>query len=67
MRGGHGYFGFCGTPEVLLSLTRRVRLRLRAAKWRQWKTLVSRKGQSPSVVLSDACFKSPGLPSLVDE
>jgi RNA-directed DNA polymerase len=25
-------------PEVLLSLTRWVRLRLRAAMWRQWKT-----------------------------
>ena len=26
------------TPEVLISLTRWVRLRLRAALWRQWKT-----------------------------
>ena len=31
-------FRFCETPEVLLSLTRWVRLRLRAAMWRQWKT-----------------------------
>ncbi len=38
MRGWRGYFGFCETPEVLLSLTRWVRLRLRAAMWRQWKT-----------------------------
>src|ERR1700689_2883681 len=38
MRGWRGYFGFCETPEVLLSLTRWVRLRLRAATWRQWKT-----------------------------
>ena len=38
MRGWLGYFGFCETPEVLLSLTRWVRLRLRAAMWRQWKT-----------------------------
>src|SRR5258706_2841691 len=38
MRGWRSYFGFCETPEVLLSLTRWVRLRLRAALWRQWKT-----------------------------
>jgi RNA-directed DNA polymerase len=38
MRGWRSYFGFCETPEVLLSLTRWVRLRIRAAMWRQWKT-----------------------------
>ncbi|MDZ4799971.1 MAG: group II intron reverse transcriptase/maturase, partial [Bryobacteraceae bacterium] len=38
MRGWRGYFGFCETPAVLVSLTRWVRLRLRAALWRQWKT-----------------------------
>jgi len=38
LRGWHGYFGFCETPEVLLSLIRWIRLRLRAALWRQWKT-----------------------------
>jgi RNA-directed DNA polymerase len=38
MRGWHGYFGFSETPEVLVTLTRWVRLRLRAALWRQWKT-----------------------------
>src|SRR6202007_2556175 len=38
MRGWAGYFGFCETPEVLIALTRWVRLRLRAALWRQWKT-----------------------------
>jgi RNA-directed DNA polymerase len=38
MRGWRGYFGFCETPEVLVGLTRWVRLRLRAALWRQWKT-----------------------------
>jgi RNA-directed DNA polymerase len=38
MQGWRGYFGFCETPEVLLYLTRWVRLRLRAALWRQWKT-----------------------------
>src|SRR5260370_33729459 len=35
---GAGYFGFCETPEVLIGLTRWVRLRLRAALWRQGKT-----------------------------
>src|SRR5215469_5255029 len=35
--GWRGYFGFCETPEVLVALTRWVRLRLRAALWRQWK------------------------------
>ena len=38
MRGWRGYFGFCETPGVLIGLTRWVRLRLRAALWRQWKT-----------------------------
>ena len=38
MRGWRSYFGFCETPEVLVVLTRWVRLRLRAALWRQWKT-----------------------------
>src|SRR5450756_1421644 len=38
MRGWRGYFGFCETPEVLIALTRWVRLRLRSALWRQWKT-----------------------------
>jgi RNA-directed DNA polymerase len=38
LRGWRGYFGFCETPEVLIALTRWVRLRLRAALWRQWKT-----------------------------
>jgi RNA-directed DNA polymerase len=38
MRGWRSYFGFCETPEVLIYLTRWVRLRLRAALWRQWKT-----------------------------
>jgi RNA-directed DNA polymerase len=38
MRGWRGYFGFCETPDVLIYLTRWVRLRLRTALWRQWKT-----------------------------
>ena len=37
MLGWRGYFGFCETPDVLIALTRWVRLRLRAAFWRQWK------------------------------
>src|SRR6184192_3809191 len=95
MRGWRGYFGFCETPEVLIALTRWVRLRLRAALWRQWKTPRRRRaaliangvserlasntagsGRGPwhlarskalSVGLSNAYFKSLGLPTLVDE
>jgi RNA-directed DNA polymerase len=94
MRGWRGYFGFCETPEVLVSLTRWVRLRLRAALWRQWKTPRRRRaallelgvrprlasntagsGRGPwylakakalSVGLSNAYFKSLGLPTLID-
>src|SRR6201988_1699025 len=92
MRGWRGYFGFCETPQVLIALTRWVRLRLRAALWRQWKTPRSRRaaliangvsewaarntagsGRGPwylarsralSTGLSNAYFKSLGLPSL---
>jgi RNA-directed DNA polymerase len=94
MRGWRGYFGFCETPEVLVRLTRWVRLRLRAALWR-WKTPRRRRaallalgvrprlasntassGRGPwyltkskalSVGLSNAYFKSLGLPTLIDE
>src|ERR1700736_1389605 len=94
MRGWRGYFGFCETPEVLVALTRWVRLRLRAALWRQWKTPRRRRaallelgvreplasntagsGRGPwhlarakalSVGLSNAHFKSLGLPTLID-
>jgi RNA-directed DNA polymerase len=38
MRGWRSYFGFCETPQELVKLTRWVRLRLRVALWRQWKT-----------------------------
>src|SRR3954465_4518443 len=38
VRGWRGYFGFCEAPELLIQLARWVRLRLRAALWRQWKT-----------------------------
>jgi len=95
MRGWRSYFGFCETPEVLIGLTRWVRLRLRAALWRQWKTQRRRRaallelgvlprlanntagsGLGPwylarakalSVGLSNAYFKSLGLPSLFEE
>ena len=95
MRGWRGYFGFCETPAVLIYLTRWVRLRLRAAMWRQWKTPRRRrealielgvlprlasntagsglgpwylaKAKALSIGLSNAYFKSLGLPSLVEE
>jgi len=94
MRGWRGYFGFCETPDVLMYLTRWVRLRLRTALWRQWKTPRRRRaallqlGVHPrlasntagsshgawylsrakalSVGLSNAYFKSLGLPSLTE-
>jgi RNA-directed DNA polymerase len=43
MRGWRAYFGFCETPDVLIQLTRWVRLRLRVALWRQWKTARRRR------------------------
>src|SRR6266853_2676873 len=95
IRGWRGYFGFCETPVVLEYLTRWVRLRLRAALWRQWKTPRRRraallelgvrsrlasntagsglgpwylaKAKALSVGLSNAFFKSLGLPSLLEE
>ncbi|MGB6855327.1 MAG: group II intron maturase-specific domain-containing protein [Terracidiphilus sp.] len=95
LRGWRSYFGFCETPEVLIGLTRWVRMRLRAALWRQWKTPRRRraallelgvrprlasntagsglgpwylaKAKALSVGLSNAHFKSLGLPSLSEE
>src|ERR1700716_85464 len=95
MRGWRSYFGFCETPEVLIGLTRWVRLRLRAAMWREWKKTRRRPGalfglgvrerlasntagsgrgpwylakaKALSVGLSNAYFKSLGLPSLFEE
>ena len=95
MRGWRSYFGFCETPEVLIGLTRWVRLRLRAAMWRQWKTPRRRRAallelgvrprlasstagsghgpwylaraQALSIGLSNAYFKSLGLPALFEE
>ncbi len=43
MRGWRGYFGFCETPEVLVYLTRWVRLRVRASLW----PVISVKTSSP--------------------
>ena len=95
MRGWRSYFGFCETPEVLVSLTGWVRRRLRCALWRQWKTPRRRRaallelgvreplasntagsGRGPwylakakalAVGLSNAYFKSLGLPSLFED
>jgi RNA-directed DNA polymerase len=95
MRGWRGYFGFCETPDTLINLTRWVRLRLRAALWRQWKTQRRRRamliqlgvrgilagntaasGRGPwplahskalNVGLSNAYFRSRGLPSLFEQ
>jgi len=53
MRGWRGYFGFCETPEVLIALTRWVRLRLRAALWRQWKTPRRRRAHSSANGVSE--------------
>jgi RNA-directed DNA polymerase len=94
MVGWRGYFGFCETPEVLIGLVRWVRLRLRCALWRQWKTPRRRRaallqpggrprlaantagsGRGPwylarskalSVGVSNAYFRSLGLPSLFE-
>lgn len=94
MVGWRGYFGFCETPEVLIGLIRWVRLRLRCALWRQWKTPRRRRaallelgvrtrlaantagsGRGPwylarskalSVGVSNAYFRSLGLPSLFE-
>ena len=95
IRGWRSFFGFCETPEMLIGLTRWVRLRLRAAMWRQWKTPRRRraallelgvrprlasntagsglgpwylaKAKALSVGLSNAYFKSLGLPSLFED
>ena len=94
LRGWRGYFGFCETPQVLVYLIRWVRLRLRSALWRQWKTPRRRRavliqlGVSPRLAantagsgkgpwrlarskalfvgLSNAYFRSLGLPTFVD-
>jgi RNA-directed DNA polymerase len=95
MRGWRSYFGFCETPVVLIYLTRWVRLRLRAALWRQWQTPRRRRAaliqlgvpprmasktassglgpwylgraQALCMGLSNAYFRSLGLPSLFED
>jgi hypothetical protein len=56
MRGWRSYFGFCETPDLLISLTRWVRLRLRAALWRQWKTPRRRR----AALLANSGFSAAG-------
>jgi len=93
MAGWRNYFGFCETPAVLVQLTRWVRMRLRSALWRQWKTARRRRtaliklgvsatlarntagsphgpwrlsrSKALSIGLSNAYFRSLGLPSLI--
>src|SRR5467141_2020642 len=60
MRGWRGYFGFCETPEVLIALTRWVRLRLRAALWRQWKTPRRRRAALIALRVSGELLNTAG-------
>jgi RNA-directed DNA polymerase len=58
MRDWRGCFGLCETPEVLLYLTGWVRLRLRAARWRHWKT-----PRRKAALLEGGCFRGwPATP-----
>jgi RNA-directed DNA polymerase len=59
MRGWRGYFGFCETPEVLIALARWVRLRLRAALWRQWKTPRRRRAALIALQVLGSCAIRP--------
>src|ERR1700738_2002465 len=64
MRGWCGYFGFCETHEVLIALSRWGRLRNRASSGRgPWHIA---RSKALSVGLSNAHFKSLGLPSLIE-
>src|SRR6202158_951134 len=60
LRGWCGYFGFCETPEVLIYLTRWVRLRLRAALWRQWKTPRRRRAALIALRISGELLNTAG-------
>jgi RNA-directed DNA polymerase len=60
MRGWRGYFGSCETPEVLIALTRWVRLRLRAALWRQWKTPRRRRAALIALRVSGELLNAAG-------
>ena len=55
MRGWRGYFGFCETPEVLIALTRWVRLRLRAALGANGNTTASPHGSCRERGLGRGC------------
>ena len=52
--GWRSYFGFCETPEVLIYLTRWVRLRLRAALWRNG---------GHHAVAAQLCLRSGSVPA----
>src|SRR6266850_3434224 len=60
MRGWRSYFGFCETPEALIGLTRWVRLRLRAALWRQWKTPRRRRAALIALRVSGELLNTAG-------
>src|SRR3984957_1916851 len=60
MRGWRGYFGFCETPEILIALTRWVRLRLRAPLWRQWKTPRRRRAALIALRVSGELLNTAG-------
>src|SRR6478609_3074733 len=60
LRGWRGYFGFCETTEVLVALTRWVRLRLRAALWRQWKTPRRRRAALIALRVSGELLNTAG-------
>jgi len=63
MRGWRGYFGFCETPEALITLTCWVRRRLRAALWRQWKTPRRRRAMLLRLGVRGALAKSTAASS----
>jgi len=63
MRGWRGYFGFCETPGLLIQLTRWVRLRLRAALWRQWKTQRRRRAMLLQLGVRGALAKTTAASS----
>ncbi|MEA3297363.1 MAG: group II intron reverse transcriptase/maturase [candidate division Zixibacteria bacterium] len=43
LRGWYGYFGFCETPSVLVTLNGWIRHRLRSLLWKRWKTPRNRR------------------------
>jgi RNA-directed DNA polymerase len=63
MIGWRAYFGFCETPDVLIQLTRWVRLRLRAGLWRQWKTQHRRRAMLHQLGVRGALVNSTAASS----